>query len=271
MSATPAWVQTARQRAQRGPVQPRIPLIVGSWRVGSVAQENIDKIGGKRLLDKRYQLSFEEHNGSASWALQAEDPSAALNALAAALREAGCCGPWRDEQLAVRNAQGECVATIERGAVRVLGIATDAVHLVGVAADGAGVWVQQRSLTKAYHPGEWDTLMGGMVTARDTLEQALARETREEAGLRIDALRDLRQGVPVLLDQPSDEGGPHLGHMRERISWWAATLPASVVPVNQDGEVARFDCWSHVRVQEQLASGAFTPEAALVLAAFYGW
>lgn len=269
MSAAPAWLARLRAQARRGPDEGRVPLRVGTVHVGSAAPEIIERIGLQRLLDGRYQLSFEEYQGTSAWTLPAGDPSAALNALAAALRDAGCCGPWRDEQLSVRAPRGEAVGTVERGAVRVLGIATDAVHLVGLTADGAGVWVQQRALTKAYHPGAWDTLMGGMVSARDTLAQALARETREEAGLEIGTLADLRPGAAVWLDQPSDEGGPGLGHMRERVAWWSARLPGGVAPVNQDGEVARFEHWSHAAVQTQLAAGAFTPEAALVLGAYY--
>lgn len=269
MNATPAWLTRLREQARRGPNEGRVPLLVGTVRVGSVAPQVMSKIGLKRLLGGRCQLSFEEFQGRPAWTLPAGDASGALNALAAALRDAGCCGPWRDEQLSVRGPQGEPVGTVERGAVRVLGVATDAVHLIGLTADGAGVWVQQRALTKAYHPGEWDTLMGGMVSARDTLVQALARETREEAGLEISTLTDLLPGATVQLNQPSDEGGPGLGYMRERVAWWSARLVDGVVPVNQDGEVARFEHWRHAAVQEQLAAGAFTPEAALVLGAYY--
>jgi hypothetical protein len=39
--------------------------------------------------------------------------------------------------------------------------------------------VQQRALDKANDPGLWDTLMGGMVSAADTVATALARETWE--------------------------------------------------------------------------------------------
>ena len=72
------------------------------------------------------------------------------------------------------------IGQVERGAVRPLGIATQAVHLVGHAADGR-IWVQQRALNKANDPGLWDTLMGGMVSAADTVATALVRETWEEA------------------------------------------------------------------------------------------
>lgn len=269
MSETPAWLTRLRAQTRRGPNAGRVPLCVGTVQVGTVAPEVMKQIGLQRLLDGRYQLSFTECEGTRAWTLSAGDASGALNALAAALRDVGCCGPWRNEQLTVRDAQGQPIATVERGAVRVLGIATDAVHLVGLTADGAGVWLQQRALTKAYHPGAWDTLMGGMVNACDTLAQALARETWEEAGLAVDALTDLLPGAAVQLDQPSDEGGAGLGHLRERVAWWSARLPEGVVPVNQDGEVARFERWSHAAVQAQLAAGALTPEAALVLGAYY--
>ena len=193
----------------------------------------------------------------------------ALNLLAQALRAQGQCGPWRDEQLAVCNAHGERLGTIERGAVRVLGIATRAVHLVGLAPDGR-MWVQQRARTKPNNPGMWDTLMGGMVSAADSLQTAVARETWEEAGLRMAQLSGLRPGGQVRFALPSDEGGG-AGYMVECIHWYQATVRAGATPDNQDGEVERFDCLAHGEVQARLAQGAFTPEAALVLAAFYGW
>jgi len=50
--------------------------------------------------------------------------------------------------------------------VRTLGIATQAVHLVGTT-PGGSVWVQQRAFDKAVDPGLWDTLMAPDVLARD--------------------------------------------------------------------------------------------------------
>jgi 8-oxo-dGTP pyrophosphatase MutT (NUDIX family) len=57
--------------------------------------------------------------------------------------------------------------------------------LIGLSADGR-YWVQQRSLTKPNAPGLWDTLMGGMIPACDSIAQALQRETWEEAGLKLE-------------------------------------------------------------------------------------
>ena len=138
----------------------------------------------------------------------------------------------------------------------------------GLAPDGR-MWVQKRSMVKPNNPGLWDTLMGGMVSAADTLAQALARETWEEAGLRIETLAQLRHGGCVDFSRPSREGGG-VGYMRERIDWFSAQLPAGVQPCNQDGEVERFELLAPGVVRERLAHGLVTLEAGLVLADFLG-
>lgn len=270
---TPAfaqWLVGARGAAQQPPAQPRIPLVVAGHEVGSVAAGVLDDIGLQRLLDKREQLSFQERNGAFAWHLPVPDAEVtpALNALAAALRQVGRCGPWRDEQLAVTNVQGAVVGTVERGAVRVLGIATRAVHLVGLAPDGR-MWVQRRSLTKPNHPGKWDTLMGGMVSAQDSLHQALARETWEEAGLEVAALTQVVHGGHVDFSRPSREGGG-VGFMRERIDWFSAQVPEGQVPHNQDGEVDEFALLPIPLLCERVAQGHFTPEAGLVIGGYLG-
>ena len=276
--AAPLWLPAARQAAHR-PANtlkiPRVPFLVNGVLVGSIAKSFLDQIGLQRLLDKRYQLLKTEHGGQPACELnlvdgmQGQDSTVALNALAHVLRETGQCGPWRNEQVAVCDPHGAVIGTVERGAVRVLGIATRAVHLVGSAPNGS-LWVQQRALSKPNNPGLWDTLMGGMVSAADTLAQALQRETWEEAGLRIDALQDLAHGGHIDFAHPSDEAGG-LGYLVERIDWYSATVPQGIAPVNQDGEVALFELLPRAEVLRRLAQGVFTPQAALVLAGFYGW
>ena len=280
------WLANARQKAHQPAHPPRQPLVAAGQVVGSVADGFLSQIGLQRLWDKRYQLSKGEHLGAAVWCLDGPADTAAqapakpptpttadvitdaLNTLAAALRDQGLCGPWRDEQLAVTNPAGEVVGTVERGAVRVLGITTRAVHLVGLA-PGGRMWVQKRSMTKPNNPGQWDTLMGGMVSAADSLPQALARETWEEAGLQVDALADVTHGGHVSFSRPSREGGG-AGFMVERIDWFRAQVPDGVVPENQDGEVERFELLPQSAVCDRVAQGQFTLEAGLVIAGFLG-
>ena len=266
MNAAPTWVAAVRAQAQRPPRVPRLLLWVAGQAVGSVEPGVLDQIASKGLLDKRYKLLKDEQSG---WSLHAlGDATPALNALAQALRAQGRFGPWRNEQLAVCDAQGRRIGTIERGAVRPLGLATQAVHLVARAPDGR-MWVQLRAFNKPNNPGQWDTLMGGMVSAADSLPQALARETWEEAGLRVEALADVAHGGQVLFSRPSREGGG-AGVMVERIDWFRAQVPQGMEPDNQDGEVERFDLLPLEVVRERVAQGAFTLEAGLVIAGFLG-
>src|SRR5205085_9907231 len=138
------------------------------------------------------------------WTVDAPAPPS-LAAIAEWLRDAGLAGRWRDELLAVVDAEERPVAAVERSVVRVLGLVTFAVHLVGFAADGR-VWVQQRAFDKATDPGLWDTLMGGQVGAGETVETALARETEEEAGLDLATLHGLEHGERLTIRRPVAEG-----------------------------------------------------------------
>ncbi|MDR0216328.1 MAG: NUDIX domain-containing protein [Comamonas sp.] len=263
---TRQWLQEQRAQAHQPPLRGRQDLCVDGELVGSIEPVLVEQLG-QPLLDA-HAVHLQQRDGQ--WHLQGEGSATQrLNQLALALRGAGLAGAWRDEQLAVCNGAGQRIATIERGAVRPLGIATSAVHLVGAVADGR-LWVQQRSQSKANNPGMWDTLMGGMVSAEDSLEQALARETWEEAGLQVASLQGLRYGGCVEFSRPSDEAEGQ-GLMRERIDWFAAQLPESLLPVNQDGEVQRFELLPPQTVEAWLVQGRFTHEASLILAAYMGW
>ncbi|WP_295957149.1 NUDIX domain-containing protein [Rhodoferax sp.] len=265
--SVPPWLAQLRADADQPPLRPRAPLWAGRAQVGSVEPEFIRKIELQRIPYLHRLLLKIEQNGKAGWQLQG-DPTNSLAHLAHALRDAGLAAAWRDEQLAVSDAEGQAFATVERAVVRALGITTHAVHLVGAAPDGR-VWVQQRALTKPNDPGLWDTLVGGMVSAADNLDTALERETWEEAGLRLPTLQALRPGGQLTTRRPStDSGGA--GYVVEHIHWYACTLPAGLEPQNQDGEVQGFALLTPALLVQQLEEGAFTDDAALILAGYLG-
>lgn len=197
------------------------------------------------------------------------DTSKALAQAAKHLHAIGLAGAWRDELMPVRDAFGRELAAVERALVRVLGVRTEAVHLVGFAPDGR-VWLQQRAFDKPNDPGQWDTLVGGLVAHGETLAETLQRETWEEAGLRLRDLVDLQAGGAFNVSKPSADGGG-LGHMAETIHWFTAMLPAGLSPVNQDGEVARFEAFEPDAVGARVIADQCTDEAAWVLALALGW
>lgn len=268
---TPDWLHALRAQAALPPLRPRVPLWAGKALIGSVEPDFLDKIGSSGSLDLGSLLSKIEHPEqpgiTIGWHL-AGDVTTSLNLLASGLHLAGLAGAWRHEQLAVCDVQGQRLGTVERGAVRPLGIATLAVHLVGQAPDGR-FWVQQRALDKPNDPGQWDTLMGGMVSSRDTVETALARETWEEAGLKPDQLHNLMPGGVLTMRKPSPDGNG-AGYVVEHIDWYTCSVPESVVPVNQDGEVAQFALMTPDSVIAAIQRGEFTLEAALILVEVLG-
>ncbi len=201
------------------------------------------------------------------WEIAGDALDASLAALAEALRAAGLVRAWRDELLAVRDAQGRVLGAVERGATRLLGIATHAVHLAAWTPDGH-YWLQQRAFDKPNDPGLWDTLVGGMVPAGEAVTAALERETWEEAGLRFAQLQGLAPGGHLLTRRPSTEVAH--GYLVERLDWYRCVLPAGTVPVNQDGEVARFAAMPANEVVSLLVQGEFTLDAALILSASSG-
>ena len=79
--------------------------------------------------------------------------------------------------------------------------------------------------------------MGGMVSAADTLQTALQRETWEEAGLQLADLQSMDYGTT---QRPCSDGRG-AGYVIEHIDWYRCTVPDGLVPRNQDGEVECFE------------------------------
>ena len=274
----PVWLQALEQQGMQAPLRPRVPLYLNDVPIGSVLDDFFHgfaaQVQGVTDGVPPGALTREHRNGVPAWCLSG-DGTALLNQLATALRKlpaSGVASLWRDEPLAVLDASGQRLASVERGAARVLGIATHAVHLVGLGRDGA-VWIQQRAASKAVDPGIWDTLMGGMVPASDTVAQALERETWEEAGLQLHQLQALqwrgvlvmqKPSLPALGAEASVVAG--VGYVVERVDWYSAVVPEPLQPDNQDGEVAQFALVGRQRLLDMLHSNLFTTEAALVLA-----
>lgn len=239
-------------RADAAPARPRDSLWLADVLIGS-----IEPASARAMVEARLPVMAVP----SGWRVAAEpDADEALARIAQWLHREGLGSKWRDELLAVSDATGTPRARIERAAVRPLGIATRAVHLVGLTREG-GIWVQQRAFDKATDPGQWDTLMGGLQSADESDAQTLARETWEEAGLRIAELRDLRAAGRIVIRRPVADG-----YMVEDIALFAATVPEGLSPTNQDGEVARFECLERDALRARIEGGDFTLEAALILA-----
>lgn len=258
----PRWLAGLQAAAAGPPLRPRVPLWAGESVIGSVEPDFFHKKDLQPLLDGRYQLLKEERVGDLGWRLMG-DVTSGLRQLALTMHDAGLAGAWRGEQLAVHDQFGQRKGSIERAAVRPLGISTLAVHLVGMAPDGR-VWVQQRALDKSVDPGLWDTLVGGMVPATETLDSALARETWEEAGLHLADLTLLQHAGRLANSRPCPDG-QGAGYLVETLECYVCTVPEGLQPDNQDGEVAQFRLMTPGELTQALQRNEFTIDAALIL------
>ena len=252
------WLRAARARADAAPLAPRVPLSLAAaaaaasaHRIGSIEPALAERMGAARLPIAAHAAGF----------CIAAPAAKSLVAIARWLHAEKIAAHWRDELLAIVDDEGRTVGAIERGVVRVLGIATEAVHLVGVDARGA-TWVQKRAMSKSTDPGLWDTTMGGQVAAGERVGTTLMRETMEEAGIEIAALSDLVHASPIVIRRPVREG-----YMVERIEIFRGIVPDGVVPANRDGEVERFERLEDRALVGRLATGEFTLEATLILGA----
>jgi 8-oxo-dGTP pyrophosphatase MutT (NUDIX family) len=257
------WLRKLHASVNAPPLQPRVPLWAGESIIGSVEPDFLSQKSLQPLFSGREQLLKKEQPSTLGWRLLG-DVSTSLDQLAKALNSANLGGVWRGEQLAVHDQFGHLKGSVERAAVRSLGIATQAVHLAARTPDGRH-WVQQRALNKANDPGLWDTLMGGMVSSAETVLSALARETWEEAGLTPDQLQNLVRGGVLNIRKPSIDGNG-AGYVVENIDWYHCTVGNGIVPVNQDGEVAQFKLLTANELMLAMQRGEFTTEAALILA-----
>lgn len=182
-----------------------------------------------------------------------------LRQIAETLQAAGCLRAWRDELLDVVG-EGHPLARIERGAVRPLGMLTQAVHLNAWGPDGR-MWIARRSPGKPTDPGLWDTLAGGLVATGENPETALLRESHEEAGLQ--AAQIAGHG-PLRIALRMHRRLPE-GYQVENLLWCDCVLDEAARPVNLDGEVSEFRQVDPDELWQMLADDAFTLEAELAI------
>lgn len=247
-----ALMVSLQQRAQPAVVSDRVALLIGGSAVGS-AEASVAALLARevpRLTLRGGELVLDD--AGCDFAAR----SALLAQAALHLRRADLLPGWRDELLAVSGPDGEPLAAIERAACRPLGITTSAVHLNGYA-DETTLVVTQRSLHKQIDPGLWDNLVGGMVPAGESLEQALKRESWEEVGLALN-WQQVTRGRRFHLRRALPEG-----LQSEVVYVFDAPIGAEIVLENQDGEVGAIERRPLAAVVAAIEREEFTLEAAL--------
>ncbi|WP_028357355.1 NUDIX hydrolase [Brackiella oedipodis] len=244
------------EKASQAPIEGSVALFLGSETVGVIhphALQVLSQDPQVRRLPQGLQIDCQHLNGA--------QLNQRLAEIAQQLQAHGCIRAWRNELLNVYGAdQHTVLAQMERGALRPLGMLTRSIHLNAWHTDGR-IYLAKRATSKAIDPGLWDTLVGGILNAEDTLQQGLIRESFEEAGLHP---RDLQPCQPIqkaaLLRRPLPEG-----YQLEELYVSQCRLPDHVVLKNQDGEVSEFRTFSADEVLDLIEADQLTLEAAIVL------
>ncbi len=166
--------------------------------------------------------------------------TATLEKVRQALWSEGLIVAERDEVMDVLCCcDAEPIATIDRSAVRILGLWATKVHVNGIIktseSSNAQIWLSQRSDNANAAPGHWDTLVaGGKASNVSALETAF-KEGWEEAGIRKELMSNLvfRNRIPCVYLSAQ-------GMHRELLISYDLVLPIDFEPVCNDDEVQDF-------------------------------
>lgn len=170
----------------------------------------------------------------------------------------------RNELFSVRAGPDQLeLARLDRGALPLLGIWSEGVHVNGLVRKGgqAWLWVAERAANKALDPGKLDHLVAGGLPAGLSAWDTLCKEAAEEAAMPTELAH---RAVPVghsayAMERPE-------GLRRDRLHHYDLWLPEDFVPQPADGEVAGFSLWPLKRVLEAVRdTEAFKFNVTLVL------
>ncbi len=249
-----ARYQTLIRRIQHLPPSGARPLTVAGKVAGWItakATSHLDGLPGIHIEDEAVHIR--------AVAGQRKSLNAVMADLAVTLKDTGCLRTWRDELLDVIG-EGRRLGVIERAAVRPLGLLTKAVHLNAWAPDGK-LWIARRALSKSTDPGMWDTLVGGLACAGESLDLSLLRESNEEAGL---TAGDIENRSPLRVILRMHRRLPE-GYQVEDVLVSDCILDESVTPRNLDGEVSDIRLVGMEELWSMVEAGEFTREAELVI------
>lgn len=228
--STLAAIHTRLARELAPPAVPLVPLQIGGSVAGWLTTERVARIA---RFDRIFDVSRDRVEFVPDLA-DGRSRSAAIAHVARVLAGEGVLSAWRDERYAVAPAEGgEPWFLLERAAARYFGVHTCAAHVNGLVASAAGttMWLARRSPGKAIDPSLLDNLVGGGVAAGTDVARTVVKESWEEAGIAADlAAAALACGTVRIRRMQRD--GLHWETIHAHDLW----LPASFVPVNQDGE-----------------------------------
>ncbi len=188
---------------------------------------------------------------------------AALDAHVGHLARTGAFRPRHESFDVPDEDTGNVLASIDRGAIPLLGTLAYGVHMNGLVRrpDGIHLWVAERARSKLLDPGKLDHIVAGGVPAGLDARQTLLKEATEEASLpaNLTSRADHTTTLTYAMDRAE-------GLRRDRIYVFDLWLPDDIIPIPNDDEVAGFSLWPIHQVLDRVAlSDDFKFNVTLVL------
>lgn len=189
----------------------------------------------------------------------------------ATLRAEGWFKRWQDELYAAKlSFSSPTLFQFHRGVGTVFGLAQFATHLNGYVRSSNGVshvWIATRSATKTRWPSLLDSIAAGGLPAELSAMDNMIKEAQEEAGLDPEWTRDRLVPCGSYAYSLDERGG--LKH--NIMFFFDIELPRGMTPVNQDGEVEKFELWPVQDVLNCLweEPERFKPDVGVLLLDFF--
>ena len=251
MTETQRLIQDLARFCTQTPPAGSLPFILNGRTCGLIVPASLERLRASPFAGR---FCFTPHSVALT---TGPDADAELAELARGMHAAELFFQWRDELLDITDAEGSVIARAERGLFRLLGLTTRAVYAVGMTAEGR-IWCGLRSRTKQIDPGLWDVLAAGLVASGETIDESMAREMQEEAGL--EAGRDATPAgeiVRITVLRNVEEGWMH-----EEAHCRAFVVHASAHVHNVDGEVEAYECITREDMIARIRGGMVPADTA---------
>jgi isopentenyldiphosphate isomerase len=187
---------------------------------------------------------------------------------------------WTNECVPIFGPARELVATIERSAASLFGIATYGVQLITYCeCDGAiAIWAARRASHKALYPNKLgvtvDGTVGGGLRALKTPFKYLIRKAGEEASLPANLIAESAKAVGIIryvtASDATSARESEPGLIRAEVQYvYDMKVGLDVTPTPFDGEVSEFRLYTVEEVKRALGKGEFTPANACLILDFF--
>jgi len=214
-----------------------LPFLTGEQRIGWIHRSFAERL---EVWPEVFDLAAERVSLAPRYNAFASR-SAALDEVLRALAESGEVSGWRGEVYPVMVNWGDApILQMERAACPRFGVRAWGVHMNGyVCRDGElFLWVAWRAKDKPTFPGMLDNMVAGGQPIGISPQDNMIKECAEEAGIPTDLAAGIRPvGALSYCHQAGDTVKP------DQIFCYDLELPADFTPVNQDGEIDRFELW----------------------------